>query len=386
VLLVGVGIVLFAYNAVQSTSLTLERDRITANALAQARQALIGRAVADNLRPGSLPCPDIDNDGDAESPVAFSGVCPMYIGQLPWKTLGLPDLRDGEGERLWYALSNNFLDFATAEPINSDTRGNRTVHSQSTAVTLTTEAVAVVFAPGAVTGAQIRDTVLAMCPTTGITILRNRCAANYLEATGGANNAALNGAGPFISASRTPSFNDRLLVITTAELMPPIEQRVARELRRILQNYRAGSGCACYPWADTADGYSDTSSNEKNRGRIPLLGAAPNDWSDAGVTIPSWILNNDWRLVTYYAVARNSLQGGGGACSSGYCQDATLSVDLVPNKEVVLIMPGPAGVSGAHTSFPSNYFEDPENNDHANDRYVTPSSTAYARDRIYTIP
>jgi hypothetical protein len=24
------------------------------------------------------------------------------MGRLPWKTLRLPDLRDGHGERLWY--------------------------------------------------------------------------------------------------------------------------------------------------------------------------------------------------------------------------------------------------------------------------------------------
>jgi len=30
--------------------------------------------------------------------------------------------------------------------------------------------------------------------------------------------------------------------------------------------------------------------------------------------------------------------------------------------------------------------DDPQNNDVSNDRYVTPSSTTYARDRIYTIP
>jgi len=28
------------------------------------------------------------------------------LGRLPWKTLGLPDLRDAFGERLWYAVSS----------------------------------------------------------------------------------------------------------------------------------------------------------------------------------------------------------------------------------------------------------------------------------------
>ena len=29
-------------------------------------------------------------------------------GRLPWKTLAIPDLRDGAGERLWYAVSVRF--------------------------------------------------------------------------------------------------------------------------------------------------------------------------------------------------------------------------------------------------------------------------------------
>jgi len=80
----------------------------------------------------------------------------------------------------------------------------------------------------------------------------------------------------------------------------------------------------------------------------------------------------------------------GGACTS--CIDATLTFDSTFPKEVVLIMPGPAGVSGAHTDWPFDYFEDAQNNDNTNngytgnDLYVTPSSTAYARDRLYTIP
>ena len=76
-------------------------DQTTAAALAQAREALIGRAAADKERPGSLPCPDFDDDGEATN-----GSCSVTVGRLPWKTLDLPDLRDGEGNRLWYALAS----------------------------------------------------------------------------------------------------------------------------------------------------------------------------------------------------------------------------------------------------------------------------------------
>src|SRR5690606_23241172 len=84
------------------------------------------------------------------------------LGRLPWKTLGLPDLRDGDGERLWYAVSENFknnprsnCDFP-GQPtcLNSNTRGTITVYNRyGKAIhdaTMQTGAIAVIIAPGAV--------------------------------------------------------------------------------------------------------------------------------------------------------------------------------------------------------------------------------------------
>ena len=89
-----------------------DRLRITNETFAKAKEALIARAVADNNRPGSLPCPDLNDDGVAE---LFAGnECPNYVGRLPWRTLELPDLRDSEGERLWYALSPSHRDHSAA--------------------------------------------------------------------------------------------------------------------------------------------------------------------------------------------------------------------------------------------------------------------------------
>src|SRR5258706_14542187 len=73
-LLIGIGAALFAF--IRPASQAIERDKVTAAALAQASTALIGRAAADANRPGSLPCPDTNNDGIAE---IFSGSdCPSY--------------------------------------------------------------------------------------------------------------------------------------------------------------------------------------------------------------------------------------------------------------------------------------------------------------------
>jgi type II secretory pathway pseudopilin PulG len=96
-----------------SSSGAAGRERASDRALAQAREALIAyaadRPIDVHVGPGYLPCPDLDDDGWAE---ATCGSLTGHLGQaerlgrLPWKTLGLPDLRDGHGERLWYAVSS----------------------------------------------------------------------------------------------------------------------------------------------------------------------------------------------------------------------------------------------------------------------------------------
>lgn len=397
-LLISLGIFLFVYNAIGSVAISARHGTRTEQALAQAKEALIGRAASDNVRPGSLPCPDINNDGSAESPVLYpGGVCPSYIGRLPWRTLGLPELRDGSGELLWYALSPLFRDHSLAEPINSDKKGNITVYSGDTSTVITAEAVAVVFAAGGAVGTQLRNAAqIALCPTTGTLVPTTDCAANYLESASGVNNA--NATGPYIAAQPSASFNDRLLVITAADLMPLVETRVARELLSLLRQYKANSLCNCYPWADISDGNSDAPplnpSEARNRGRVPWNIALPEAWGSnlnpltpPIPAFPTWLINNQWTRLIHYAAGRNYLQAGGAACTS--CTDPTLRVNGVAGYEVVLLTPGPAG-TGRPVAYPwtnwAPYLEDAENSDNGNDRFVTPASQSYARDRIFTIP
>jgi len=109
------------------TALENARKKTNFDVMAQAKDALIGRAVNDSSIPGSLPCPDTNNDGSAE--LLSGNNCPSYIGRLPWITLGLPDLRDASGERLWYALSPAFRDDNSASPLNSNTKGTLVVYN-----------------------------------------------------------------------------------------------------------------------------------------------------------------------------------------------------------------------------------------------------------------
>jgi hypothetical protein len=437
VMLVGTLATLFVFGIVDTTALVLRRDRDTAAAFAEVKRALIGWSAARTegagcppsscARPGELPCPDINPLDGYEDGSCVAGA----IGRVPWKTLGIPEPKDAAGETLWYAIAGPFRTYnVNSNPIHSDTKGNITVYQDTTASAITAEAIAVLFAPGATLGAQNRDTVAtALCPTTGTTIARNLCAANYLESTASVDNSVING--PFISAQSSDTFNDKVLAITTADLMPIVEQRVAREVRTILENYRiataaqgynsSGSPPGIYPWADCSDGTSDyptpdppnpPSADGSNKGRIPFGTAYPVDWGTGTPptpTLPNWFKDTNpdvppgtprynWAWVIFYAVGKNFLEGGGTYCGSCEAGQTLLSSDNGANynKRALIIMTGPAGANrpspdGVYSGLCpqsqwATYVDDGVNNDLADDLFVTPSSTAYARDRIYTIP
>jgi hypothetical protein len=361
-LLIGFGAVF--YTLVSPAKLTLEQDRTTNAAMAQAKVALIGYAVKDANRPGELPCPDVNNDGQLTLGIDFTGgagsPCMSLLGRLPWKTLGLPDLRDGSGERLWYALSDNFHAGATP-PLNSDTKGTLTVTGTSPA----SNVIAVIFSPSSVVGTQVRDTA------------NENTIANYLE---GGNETGI-ATSTFVTGAVTSTFNDRLLVITGADLMTPVEKRVVREILALLSLYRTAAGY--YPWADNNfDGISDSS---VRRGGPPLASASPTNWGSSGTpVVPPWMTANKWWKVIYYAVAGDEAPSGSGGM---------LDVDG-NNARVVLFTTGPAVAGDGRPStnpFPGywcDYLENPVsgNNCNDNDTFWTPTSTAYARDRLYIIP
>jgi hypothetical protein len=409
--LIAVGTAAIIFSAVGSTSVSIanQQARDTAAELARVKEALIGWSASrtptasnPNARPGELPCPDTDNNGFAENDDNNDGTddasCTAgAVGRVPWKTLGIPEPKDDAGETLWYAISGNFRVYRNAapniltSPITSDTLGTITVYQESTSNTITNQAVAVIFTPGMALGTQDRSATTTMsCAAPSGTYFRNQCASNYLESYGGVNNAAING--PFIRGPSSSTFNDRLLVITTADLMPVVEQRVAREMMIILQNYRTATGF--YPWADIQDGDSN---DGQNRARFPCGNATPYNWgrSTSPVTpsLPGWLTNrcgNDgWASIIYYAAGSSALDSGCSSCTSGY---ASLKVDGVFGTDLVLLTPGAASASprGTWTNNPGDpitgYFEDSENSNNNNDDYVTPTSTAYDRDRIFKFP
>jgi hypothetical protein len=197
------------------------------SALRQAKTALISYAANEQWQlykappakqPGALPCPDNDDSGTS-SGVVCSGAALTRIGRLPYLTIGSDDLRDASGERLWYAVSSNFYRNSGVTVINSDTQGLLTVTGTAPA----SNVVAVVIAPGAPVLAQNRIGGGHNDPLA------------YLESF---TNPIVGSDAVFDTrAFPTDNFNDRLLVITQAELMAAVEPVVAARIERDIKPY-----------------------------------------------------------------------------------------------------------------------------------------------------
>lgn len=420
VLLIFAGMLALALSAALLTRVQrpsrAERERIDIRALAIAREALIAFAttVAPDTaakRPGDLPCPDLDNDGDAEATCIAQA---QRLGRLPWKTLGIADLRDASGERLWYAVSvrfkrNNVNACPTpggATCLNSDSTGTLTVRESSGALmhdgSAASGAIALVIAPGGVVtrqGAvvpQIRncagDANLALCNATG------RCSstatpqcdpANYLDRVGppvltvagttlgSEDNADIqegtagNGfiQGP-IRSDDASIVNDRITVVRYADVLPALEKRVAVTGQRCLADYAAASGNRL-PWTATpASDYAIALSDQAGLtfGRFPntlpatalSLGMSPSWPSSCPVTwatpAQKWWAN--WQNLVFLAIAPGYAPSAAlptcGACL------AVAPASALSDKRFVVIVAGralPGQVRGIGAP-PSSYLED----------------------------
>jgi len=404
---VVIALSLLAISVNSATRAGVERQRKTALALGTAHEALIAYAVAVKpdtyaKRPGDLPCPDLDNDGDAELTCSSAS---QRIGRLPWKTLRLPDLRDGDGERLWYALSTRFKRATVNQcPIaggpnclNSDTGGTLTVRDSSGAMlhdgtNAASGAIAVIIAPGPILTrlGQIRaqdrgctgDADVRNCEQT------DRCSGpttarcnpvNYLDvagpplrwASGPSNlredNATFSDttsddgfvAGPIQDQHGNPIVNDTLLAVRYEELMPLLEQRVAREALKCLEDYASNptSGRGRYPWAARVSADYTAQLADANGllfGRFPqTLAATAADTS--GTMSGAWPAScaiaadsdankwwNNWKNLVFYALAP-SYGPGSGAPGCGVCLTVSPSTTAQDKRVVVLVAGRPLG-------------------------------------------
>jgi hypothetical protein len=406
ILIVGASTLLVS--SLNNTTLRTERDQITTDALAKAKEALISYAVSVQIsssspkRLGDLPCPDNyplsdTNEGTSSSPC-------VAVGRLPWKTLGIGDLKDSGGERLWYAVSSNFKNNPRIGTLNSDTPGTITVRNSSGNIinngcisyslpncpmpgtfdaAFGTGAVAVIFSPGNILLRQDGS-------------LQNRSTTNYNTTSNYLDIATINGVtednsnftelvstngfinGPIIDTYQKLIVNDQITIITQSNIMQVVQKRVAAEVKQCLDDYALNNN-ARYPWAapiTDISSYDDTL--DQQFGRIPdkldatkssSSSSMNNKWSGncnthSNNTPSSWW--QDWRELVFYALS-DTYKPGPSIPASNCISCLTVSNDSsIANKKFIVIvagkkLAGQARASNTEKIALSNYLEPPNN-------------------------
>ena len=289
ILIAGAGI-LFT-SRLDVGSLRLARETKDRKVLLRAKQALIARAVLDANIPGSLPCPDNDNDGDADLlPCA-------EVGRLPWQTLDLPELRDYAGEILWYAMSGNYMDRPASIPLNSDVPGELTLDGADTVVAL-------VFAPGVPLGAQTQRGV------------NSTDVSQFLDGE----NADVDG---IYTALTNDTQNDIVVPITAAEIMSGVHKRAMSIAEDLVRAHLTDYGFGNYIWLAPFDNPVTTNfmaAAGVREGHVPLHVTGQNyssdytvDWS---ITGPGVQLNPGSNSLNLAELQDNVQTVLGGTCAN----------------------------------------------------------------------
>lgn len=439
VFILGLASTVFLVHSLNGTTMQIERDKKTAQVLAEAKAALVGYATSVTLtgsaRPGDLPCPDLDNDGESEPSSCgnASGTTGQSsrLGRLPWKTLGISDLRDGNGERLWYAVSNNFKKNTRTTCttitfwgcLNSDSGGTITVRNSAGTVNYdgtntASGAIAVIFSPGSPlqrqgAGAmQDRSCIMGTncdtnekCTTIPASNTPKCNPINYLDLTADEDNkdfqdSSSNG---FIAAEGSAVFNDHLVVIGYKDLMPLLEKRVGAEVITCLKDYAANTSDTRgrYPFAAQLNSGSSTvnySDNDERRfGRIPdtpfdktkekLFTWSGDEWTGNCkiVSNSGWWLN--WKELVFYAVASSYKPDWHDPTGCGSCLTVN-PPSATDDKKAIVIVAGRAlagtSRSGTGKNDVDNYLE-ADNSSTGDDTYTQNKATATFNDRLFYI-
>ena len=311
-----------------ATRQTAAKLAYNAKVLNQAKQALVGwmviNAAQTDNNPGRLPCPEgANNIATAQEGVAAPDpgdpTC-ARVGRLPWRTLGLDKLVDADAEPLWYAVSPGWALQNTSSllTINSDKRGQMTVDG----VAAPNDVVALIVAPGRAMNVQAAPgctarTQARAAPAPTIN------AADYVECFNAATPA-------FSTVGPAASFNDQVLAVTTADLIPELEaaiqQRMQREIAPVLRTVYSSAAWGqtaanpVYPFAaqfdnpDPGSGNSYQANDGRYQGLLPFNCSAAGCASDSrfSPTFVNWTTSGGGPSIS---VTGPGLVSGGGSCT-----------------------------------------------------------------------
>ena len=387
VIALGILAVIVFVGMLSSSDIQNQRDKITAAALAEAKVAIIGwsasrYSTSGSYTPGQLPCPeDLAQIGTANEGTAASNCTLPATGRLPWKTLKTGDIRDGYGEKLWYAISAGFR----ASTINSDTPANLTVDG------IPGSAVAIIFAPGLALTGQTRP-----IPTSSSPPLVQ----NYLE---NENSLASPPNNKFVTTGTPGTFNDHLLIISHKDLFSVVEKRVAGEVMNCLTIYSAtNQNNQRYPWAAKLDSSAPpnyTDATDVRFGRIPDSPFSNTQTSSGSTMDTNWpgackITSNsgwwlNWKEMVFYGVADAYKPSNATNLPMSPACPSCLKVNppsATADKRVVVIvagkmLPGQSRTINADKGNAANYLEG--GNESGIDMYTSGNTTPTFNDYLF---
>lgn len=377
ILVFMIALALTAYFVTGLNAKSIERSREvrTAQALEEAKAALVGWSVAHPEYPGIMPFPDRNTDGnyDGNSDCVLAGVLNYshLIGRLPSATQTAPCIGalqnglsghfvDGDGEPLWYAVSRNLIRSSVAGTlvinpsiINAPTFNWLVVRDRNGQI-ISNRVAAVILAPGRVVGAQNRAGGIA----GPIAYLDNAIvnAVPYSNADSTIPNEDFimaddmkHVANPHPVYAQPYQFNDKLIYITIDELMLGLQQRAMREARNALNAYYFASSAnpanRFYPYAAILGDPSHACIDMTFAGALPLDSALstcthPNVGLNA--FLPNWFIESQWHAFMHYVISTDCSFANPGCLAGG---NITVGAQLNVNALLIsagAVLPGQA--------------------------------------------
>jgi hypothetical protein len=227
--LFAAGVLYYIVSGLAPSIVDTYRNRKTQEAMAQARDALLGYALqyrdqqiaagTNDAMYGYLPLPDLGTSAphniacasEGCDTVNFSGnaIGATVIGRFPWRLFGTEPIRDGHGECLWMMVSGSHQRILKSTPMNWDVPGQIDVVVANGSNTLGSilnsvhdRPVAIIFSPGSPLPNQHRD----RSATDDVT----ECGGNYDVANylGPDTLGALNGVTNYFGNPATPNDNN----------------------------------------------------------------------------------------------------------------------------------------------------------------------------------
>jgi hypothetical protein len=210
----------------RSAALTAHNSR----QLADAKSALIAWVAANALEPaeqnpGRLPCPQAWGDVGSPNEGRAAASCANPIGWLPWRTLGVPPMRDASGRQLWYVVSPGWHlpNSGTTLRINSNATGQLTLDGRPAVALVIAAGPALAAAPNA---AQLAAGCAARVQSPGTQVVPPN-PRDFLECYNGT--AFRSGV---VDNAANPVFNDQVVAISAADLLPALEAAIAKRIER----------------------------------------------------------------------------------------------------------------------------------------------------------